>query len=86
MLDNRVLSLRNEKKQAIFKVQNIIVESFREFLANREFTEIFTPKIVAEGAEGGTEVFEVKYFENKAYLAQSPQFYKQMMQSIKLYS
>ena len=82
MLDNRVLSLRNEKKQAIFKVQNIIVESFREFLANREFTEIFTPKIVAEGAEGGTEVFEVKYFENKAYLAQSPQFYKQMMVSV----
>ncbi|MBM7871006.1 nondiscriminating aspartyl-tRNA synthetase [Clostridium pascui] len=79
MLNNRVLSLRHEKKNAIFKVQNIIVEAFREFLKGEGFTEIFTPKIVAEGAEGGSEVFLVKYFEENAYLAQSPQFYKQMM-------
>ena len=79
MLNNRVLSLRHKKINAIFKVQNLIVNSFREFLNNEGFTEIHTPKIVKEGAEGGTEVFEVKYFENKAYLAQSPQFYKQMM-------
>lgn len=79
MLNNRVLSLRHKKVNAIFKIQNIIVNSFREFLYNEGFTEIHTPKIVKEGAEGGTEVFEVKYFENKAYLAQSPQFYKQMM-------
>lgn len=79
MLNNRVLSLRHEKKNAIFKVQNIIVEAFREFLKGEGFTEIFTPKIVAEGAEGGSEVFSVKYFEENAYLAQSPQFYKQMM-------
>ena len=79
MLNNRVLSLRHEKINSIFKIQNLIVQGFREFLTNEGFTEIFTPKIVAEGAEGGTEVFEVKYFENKAYLAQSPQFYKQMM-------
>ncbi|MBQ2408678.1 MAG: aspartate--tRNA(Asn) ligase [Bacilli bacterium] len=79
MLNNRVLSLRHKKVNAIFKIQNIIVDSFREFLNNEGFTEIHTPKIVKEGAEGGTEVFEVKYFENKAYLAQSPQFYKQMM-------
>lgn len=79
MLNNRVLSLRHETKKAIFKVQNIITAGFREFLTKEGFTEIFTPKIVAEGAEGGTEMFEVKYFENKAYLAQSPQFYKQMM-------
>lgn len=79
MLNNRVLSLRHPKVNSIFKVQNIIVNAFREFLNNNGFTEIHTPKIVKDGAEGGTEVFEVKYFENKAYLAQSPQFYKQMM-------
>lgn len=79
MLNNRVLSLRHEKINAIFKVQNAIVKGFREYLISEGFTEIFTPKLVSEGAEGGTEVFEVKYFENKAYLAQSPQFYKQMM-------
>lgn len=79
MLNNRVLSLRHPKINAIFKVQNLIVNGFREFLNKEGFTEIYTPKIVKEGAEGGTEVFEVKYFENKAYLAQSPQFYKQMM-------
>lgn len=79
MLNNRILSLRHPKINAIFKVQNLIVNSFREFLNKEGFTEINTPKIVKEGAEGGTEVFEVKYFEEKAYLAQSPQFYKQMM-------
>ncbi|MGL4772310.1 MAG: aspartate--tRNA(Asn) ligase [Clostridium sp.] len=79
MLNNRVLSLRHEKKRSIFKVQNLIVQGFREYLISKGFLEIFTPKLVSQGAEGGTEVFEVKYFESKAYLAQSPQFYKQMM-------
>lgn len=79
MLNNRVLSLRHEKKSSIFKIQNLIAQGFREFLIKNDFTEIFTPKIVAEGAEGGTEMFQLKYFEDKAYLAQSPQFYKQMM-------
>ena len=85
MLNNRVLSLRHAKVNSIFKIQNIIVQGFRQLLINEGFTEIFTPKIVAEAAEaaeaaeGGTDMFEVKYFENKAYLAQSPQFYKQMM-------
>ncbi|SHK77333.1 nondiscriminating aspartyl-tRNA synthetase [Clostridium cavendishii DSM 21758] len=79
MLNNRVLSLRHQKINAIFKIQNIIVRSFREFLSKEGFTEIFTPKLVSEGAEGGTEVFKLKYFEKEAYLAQSPQFYKQMM-------
>ena len=79
MLNNRMLSLRNKKEADIFKVQNAIVDGFRKFLKEREFTEIFSPKIIKEGVEGGTELFEVKYFENKAYLAQSPQFYKQMM-------
>lgn len=79
MLNNRVLSLRHPKINAIFKVQNVIVNGFREFLNKEGFTEINTPKIVKEGAEGGADLFEVKYFENKAYLATSPQFYKQMM-------
>ena len=69
MLNNRVLSLRHEKISAIFKVQDILVQGFREFLIKEEFTEIFTPKLVSEGAEGGTEVFKVKYFEREAYLA-----------------
>jgi len=79
MLNNRMLSLRHEKVNSIFKIQNIIVEGFREFLNKEDFTEISTPKLVEEGAEGGTEVFKVQYFERQAYLAQSPQFYKQMM-------
>lgn len=79
MLTNRALSIRHKKINAIFKIENLIVDGFRAFLNNEGFTEIYTPKIVKEGAEGGTEVFEVKYFEQKAYLAQSPQFYKQMM-------
>lgn len=79
ILNNRAISIRHEKVNSIFKIQNIIVQSFREFLISKGFTEIFTPKIVAEGAEGGTEVFKLEYFEKTAYLAQSPQFYKQMM-------
>lgn len=79
ILNNRAISIRHEKVNSIFKIQNIIVQSFREFLISKGFTEIFTPKIVAEGAEGGTEVFKLEYFEKMAYLAQSPQFYKQMM-------
>lgn len=78
-LNNRTISLRHEKVNSVFKIQNIIVQSFREFLIEKGFTEIFTPKIVSEGAEGGTELFKIKYFEKTAYLAQSPQFYKQMM-------
>ncbi len=79
MLNNRMLSLRHQKVSSIFKIQNIIVEGFREFLNKECFTEISTPKLVEGGAEGGTEVFKVQYFEKQAYLAQSPQFYKQMM-------
>lgn len=81
MLNNRVLSMRQEKVNAIFKVQNIIVKGFRDFLNENDFTEIFSPKIVAEGAEGGTALFKVDYFGRKAYLSQSPQFYKEMMVS-----
>lgn len=79
VLNNRVLSLRHPKNNAIFKIQASIVHQFSKFLINKGFTQVFTPKIVSEGAEGGTELFEIKYFNEKAYLAQSPQFYKQMM-------
>jgi nondiscriminating aspartyl-tRNA synthetase len=79
ILNNRVLSLRNPKINAIFKIQAALAQAFQSFLSTEGFTQVFTPKIVSEGTEGGTEMFEVKYFERKAYLAQSPQFYKQMM-------
>ena len=79
ILNNRVLSLRHISLNAIFKIQACLAQGFVEFLKCEGFTQIFTPKIVSEGAEGGTELFEIKYFEKKAFLAQSPQFYKQMM-------
>lgn len=79
LLNNRVLSLRHIKTNAIFKIQAAIVQGFTDFLKQKDFTQVFSPKLVAEGAEGGTAIFEVKYFEKKAYLAQSPQFYKQML-------
>lgn len=78
LLNNRVLSLRNPKINSIFKIQASLAQGFSQFLTQHGFTQIFTPKIVAEGTEGGTELFTVNYFDKKAYLAQSPQFYKQM--------
>ncbi|AOT72916.1 aspartate--tRNA(Asn) ligase [Geosporobacter ferrireducens] len=78
-LNYRSLSLRNVKKRAIFKVQEEITECFRTFLKGEMFSEIHTPKLVSSGTEGGSEVFTVKYFDRRAFLAQSPQFYKQMM-------
>jgi aspartyl-tRNA synthetase len=74
----RFLDLRNHKTLSIFKIQNTIVRSFREFCEKNEFIEIFPPLIIETSTEGGSELFEVKYFERKAYLAQSPQLYKQM--------
>ena len=79
LLNNRVISLRHLKTNAIFKIQAALAQGFGEFLKNEGFTQVYTPKIVAEGTEGGTGLFELKYFEKKAYLAQSPQFYKQML-------
>jgi len=78
-LDHRTISLRRPEKRAVFKVQEEIVEAFRRYLRGRGFSEIHTPKIVASGTEGGSEVFTVNYFDRRAFLAQSPQFYKQMM-------
>ena len=82
VLKHRSLALRHQKTRAIFKVQEQIVKSFREGLADLGFTEIFVPTIVPTATEGGAEVFEVKYYDKKAYLAQSPQLYKQIMVSV----
>ncbi|HDR8154226.1 TPA: aspartate--tRNA(Asn) ligase [Bacillus cereus] len=79
LLNERVLSLRHERTAAIFKVKSTLVQSFSEVLIENDFTRIFTPKIVSQGAEGGANVFKLPYFQREAYLAQSPQFYKQMM-------
>jgi len=77
-LDNRVLDLRTVANQAIFRIQSKVCQFFREFLCEKDFQEIHTPKLIATASEGGSNVFEVKYFDGKAYLAQSPQLYKQM--------
>ncbi|MGO9604693.1 MAG: amino acid--tRNA ligase-related protein [Candidatus Binataceae bacterium] len=77
LLNYRPLSLRNERGSTIFRVQAELADAFRSALRRRRFTEIFTPKIVATGTEGGTNLFEIKYFDRAAYLAQSPQFYKE---------
>lgn len=75
----RPVSLRNVRERAKFKIQEGIVRGFRDFLYGQGFTEIHTPKIVARGAEGGSNVFRLDYFNKKAELGQSPQFYKQTM-------
>ena len=77
-LDYRWLDLRNEKNMLARQVESCFVESMREFLYKDNFTEIHTPKLIGAASESGSEVFEVKYFDRSAYLAQSPQFYKQM--------
>lgn len=77
LLEHRPLTLRNPQVGEIFRLQAALVQHFRDFLAKRNFTEIFTSKIVASGTEGGTNLFTVKYFDRVAYLAQSPQFYKE---------
>lgn len=79
LFDNRVLGLRNLDEQTIFKVQAKVLESTRAFLKENDFTEMNTPKLLAEATEGGAEVFTLDYFGKQATLAQSAQFYKQMM-------
>ena len=76
--DNRQVTLRNPRDMAILKVQSTIARAFVDFLSANGFTQIFTPKIVSEGAEGGANVFKMDYFGKQVYLAQSPQFYKQI--------
>ncbi len=83
LLDNRPLTLRRPRERAIFKIQHTIITAYREFLVGEGFTEFQAPKLVGGDAEGGAEVFKVEYFDGKsAYLATSPQLYKQMMVGI----
>lgn len=77
-IDYRWVDLRTDKNQLMFKVQTAFVRAMRDFLLNQNFMEIHTPKLIGTASESGSDVFEVKYFDRKAYLAQSPQFYKQM--------
>lgn len=82
LLDNRSLTLRHQKVSSIFKVAQTLVESFRNTLKKEGFTEIFVPTLVKNAPEGGAQVFGVDYYQHKAFLAQSPQLYKQIMVSI----
>ncbi len=77
-LDYRWVDLRTQRNQLIFQFQSYLINSMREYLIDHNFIEIHTPKLIGTASESGSEVFEVKYFDTKAYLAQSPQFYKQM--------
>jgi len=77
LIEYRPLAVRNEVIGNVFRVQAALLRFLREFLTQRRFTEIITSKLVASGTEGGTNLFEVKYFDRVAYLAQSPQFYKE---------
>jgi nondiscriminating aspartyl-tRNA synthetase len=82
LLDFRPLTLRNEKQRAIFRVQREIIDSFRRTMKNLGFFEFEAPAIVASATEGGAEVFHINYFDKDAYLAQSPQLYKQILVSV----
>lgn len=77
-LDYRWIDLRSDRNTLIFKAQTVLVAAMRNFLLERGFLEIHTPKLIAAASESGSDVFELKYFDRKAYLSQSPQFYKQM--------
>jgi len=77
-IDARWVDLRTEENQLLFQVQTTLVHAMRSALLERRFIEIHSPKLIGAASESGADVFEVKYFDRKAYLAQSPQFYKQM--------
>ena len=77
-MDYRWIDLRREKNHLMLALQTTLTAALREFLVERDFVEIHTPKLIAAASESGSDVFEVKYFDGNAYLAQSPQFYKQM--------
>jgi len=78
-LNNRFMDIRKPEISAIFKLRGKILDAGREFLKENGFIEIHTPKIIASASEGGTELFPISYFDREAFLAQSPQLYKQMM-------
>ena len=77
-LDYRWVDLRTDKNNLLYKAQTCMIAAMREYCLKQNFVEIHTPKIIAAASESGSDVFELKYFDTKAYLAQSPQFYKQM--------
>lgn len=77
-LNYRWIDLRTDENQLLFRIQSCLVNAMRQYLLDHDFTEIHTPKLIAAASESGADVFEVQYFDRKAYLAQSPQFYKQM--------
>ncbi len=80
-LDNRALTLRHPRNQAVFKVLETVIDSFREIMKAENFFEFQAPSIVPATAEGGAEVFKINYFDKSAYLTQSPQLYKQIVMS-----
>ena len=77
-IDYRWIDLRTDENQLMFRAQTVMVNAMRQYLLQKNFMEIHTPKLIGAASESGSDVFEVKYFDGKAYLAQSPQFYKQM--------
>ncbi|MCI2415495.1 MAG: aspartate--tRNA(Asn) ligase [Candidatus Aramenus sp.] len=78
-LKERLLDLRRPEMQAVLRIQNSVVKAFREALYSKGFIEIFTPKIIATATEGGAQLFPVIYFGKEAFLAQSPQLYKELL-------
>jgi aspartyl-tRNA synthetase len=78
-LDNRWIDLRKPEIAAIFKIRNEVINSVHEYLQSQQFIEVHTPKIIGSSSEGGTDMFKVQYFEREAFLAQSPQLYKQSL-------
>jgi len=77
-IDYRWIDLRTDENQLMFKAQTVLINAMRQYLIENKFIEIHTPKLIGAASESGSDVFEVKYFDRNAYLAQSPQFYKQM--------
>jgi len=79
LFDHRVIGLRNIREQAVFKIQAEVQQAFRQYMRDQEFVEVKTPKLLPGATEGGAEVFKLDYFGKEATLAQSPQFYKEML-------
>jgi len=78
-LDNRFIDIRKNEIQAIFKIRYKVISAVHQYLGEQNFIEVHTPNIIASSSEGGTDVFKLRYFEKEAFLAQSPQLYKQML-------
>jgi nondiscriminating aspartyl-tRNA synthetase len=78
-LDNRVIDLRKPETQAIFNIRNAVLAAAHKYLQSQHFLEVHTPKIIGSSSEGGTDMFKLRYFEKEAFLAQSPQLYKQSL-------